>query len=82
MTAFSFDEATFETFKSKGMLFQGHGILVKKAVLTYTPSTGISQMVKATAADAGGAIYNLQGQRIQSPQPGLYIKNGKKIVMR
>ena len=32
-TIFSFDAETFHNFKKKGMLFQGHGILVKKAVL-------------------------------------------------
>ena len=32
-TVFTFDAATFKNFKKKGMLFQGHGVLLKKAVL-------------------------------------------------
>lgn len=33
-------------------------------------------------AKPDNAIYNLQGIRIQKPQKGLYINNGKKIVIR
>lgn len=29
-----------------------------------------------------GAYYTLQGQRVENPGKGLYIKNGKKIVIR
>ena len=31
-TIFAFDKDTFHNFKKKGMLFQGHGILLKKVV--------------------------------------------------
>ena len=78
-TTFSFDENTFHNFKKKGMLFQGHGILVKKVVLK--TNTGIS----ATVFNAGyqdAAIYNLSGQRVSNPQKGIYIQNGKKIIMK
>jgi len=35
------------------------------------------------AAELNGAeIYNLAGQRIQSAQKGLYIVNGKKVVIK
>ena len=27
------------------------------------------------------AIYNLQGQRVNKPQKGIYIRNGKKVVV-
>lgn len=78
-TTFSFDENTFHNFKKKGMLFQGHGILVKKVVLK--TNTGIS----ATVFNAGcqdAAIYDLSGQRVSNPQKGIYIQNGKKIIMK
>ena len=28
------------------------------------------------------AIYNLNGQRVASPEKGLYIMNGKKIIVK
>jgi hypothetical protein len=27
-------------------------------------------------------IYNLQGQRVEHPTRGIYIKNGKKYIIR
>jgi aryl-phospho-beta-D-glucosidase BglC (GH1 family) len=78
-TTFSFDASTFNNMKKKGLLFQGHGIVVKKVVLK--TNTGISSAVfKAGCQDA--AIYNLSGQRIVSPQKGIYIQNGKKIIIK
>lgn len=78
-TTFSFDENTFHNFKKKGMLFQGHGIVVKKVVLK--TNTGISPAVfKSGCQDA--AIYNLSGQRVSKPQKGIFIQNGKKIIMK
>lgn len=77
-TGFSFDESTFSTIKKKGVLFQGHGILVTKAILTKTPS-GIRPV---TATQSEGAVYNLSGQRVQKPQKGIYIQDGKKYIVK
>ena len=48
------------------------------------PVEGTAASVKTvkTAANANGAIYNMQGMRIQKPQKGLYIINGKKMVIQ
>lgn len=78
-TVFAFDADTFQKFKSKGMLFQGHGILLKKAVLK-AGTTGI-KAPKAIAAD-DTPIYNLAGQRVTKPAKGIYIKNGKKYIVK
>ena len=43
--------------------------------------TGI-QSIKAFASEKDGAIYNLSGQRVSSPSKGIYIQNGKKIILR
>lgn len=43
--------------------------------------TGI-HAVQLIKTEADGAIYNLQGQRVQNPQKGIYIQNGKKYVMK
>lgn len=42
-------------------------------------TTGIEAV--STAAKAEG-IFNLSGQRVAQPQKGLYIVNGKKVVMK
>jgi hypothetical protein len=39
------------------------------------------RMVKANNT-ADGPLYDLQGRRVQHPTHGVYIQNGKKIVVR
>ena len=65
------------------------GIIVKNAVamliagedLTAVDATGISTVVKDQTEN--GAVYNLQGQKVQKiAQKGLYIINGKKVVVK
>ena len=55
-TLFTFDAETFKNFKKKGMLFQGHGVLLKKAVL------------KAKAKEGGGDGLQLPipGERFEN----------------
>jgi len=46
-----------------------------------TSTSSIGQLsIDAPATD--GPIYNLQGQRVVNPAPGIYIQNGKKVVVR
>ena len=42
--------------------------------------TGISTVQVSTAE--GSEIYNLQGQRVAQPTKGLYIMNGKKVIVK
>ena len=42
--------------------------------------TGVND-VRGQMSDGGGELYNLAGQRIAQPSKGLYIKNGKKVVL-
>ena len=44
-------------------------------------TTGISQ-IENSELRIENSVYNLQGQRINKAQKGLYIKNGKKVVMK
>ena len=38
---------------------------------------------RIAAGNAGNApLYNLQGQRVDQPVKGLYIQNGKKVVVK
>ena len=34
------------------------------------------------AAAALGTVYNLSGMRVKRPGKGIYVKNGKKIIIR
>ena len=44
-------------------------------------TTGIDEVVKYEP-QSDDAFYNLQGQRVDNPSKGLYIRNGKKVVIR
>lgn len=43
-------------------------------------TTGIDKVIKQPVAD--NVYYNLQGQRVEKPTKGLYIVNGKKVVIK
>ncbi len=43
--------------------------------------TGISQVENAVQK-TDGAVYNIAGQRVSKPTKGLYIVNGKKVVIK
>lgn len=44
-------------------------------------ATGISSMHNAQST-MHNAVYNLSGQRVSTPKKGLYIKDGKKIMVK
>ena len=44
-------------------------------------TTGISN-VTAASMQADGVYYNLQGMRVGNPTSGLYIVNGKKVIIK
>jgi hypothetical protein len=45
---------------------------------------GTTTAIDRIAAEkmVNGEVYNLQGQRVAQPTKGLYIVNGKKVVMK
>lgn len=58
-------------------------------VLDATPSSnsrylinGVTTGIDAIAAESTEAIFNLQGQRVVAPKAGVYVKNGKKIIVK
>jgi len=78
-TTFTFDAATFTTLASKGMVVHGDGITVYKAELS--APTGLNPVaVDVRAIDA--PIYNLAGQKVSKTYRGLYIKGGKKYLVK
>lgn len=42
---------------------------------------GISQ-IENGSSDNGKSVYNMSGQRVQNPGKGLYIVNGRKVVLK
>lgn len=44
-------------------------------------ATGIN-VVNGAGAMVNGEVYNLQGQRVDAPTKGLYIVNGKKVIIK
>ena len=60
--------------------------IYKKDATVYVFSPKMSpsgiEAIKAAAAQGEAKIYNLNGQRVATPQKGLYIVNGKKAVIK
>ena len=46
-----------------------------------TQTTGIVHTEITESTEMAGAIYDLQGRRIEKPKKGLYIVNGKKVLV-
>lgn len=45
-------------------------------------STGIEEVETEVGGDADAPYYNLQGMRVQHPTRGIYIHNGKKVIIK
>lgn len=45
-------------------------------------TTGISELKQSNQMNLNEAVYNLRGQRVAQPVKGLYIINGKKMLMK
>jgi len=44
--------------------------------------TGINEVVNSQKATANGQFYNLSGQRVEKPTKGIFIQNGRKVVVK
>ena len=47
-----------------------------------TRTTGVEQGARSKGQGAGDTYYNITGQRVQKPAKGLYIVNGKKVIIK
>ena len=52
-----------------------------RLTFVFEDATGIAY-IEHPAFNIDGSVYNLSGQRVGSPKKGLYIVNGKKVVMK
>ena len=80
-TALAFKESVYNLILQKGIVMQGHGIRLNKVVLASPEATAIQSVVKVSNSD-NAILYNLSGQRIANPRKGIYIKNGKKYIVK
>lgn len=79
-TVFTFDETTYKALISKGLIVFGDGWRMKQMKLI-NPTSGIElpQMVEGCKSSG---IYTLSGQRVTSLVRGIYIKDGKKVLVK
>ena len=45
-------------------------------------TTGVSEVETEKTPNNDGYFYNLNGMRVEHPKAGIYIRNGKKVVMK
>ena len=88
--------AAGDYFLNGSKIFKSSGSTAIKGTRAYLKNKGNAQSVKlfidgiTTSIDAldvepaanDGAIYNLAGQRVEKAQKGLYIVNGKKVLVK
>ena len=58
---------------------KGSAAAGSKLVLVFEDTTGISQYQTIQSA---GVCFDLQGRRVDNPQKGIYVRNGKKVVIK
>ena len=54
---------------------------VSELMFVFDDATGIYD-VRSKMAEVRGEVYDLQGRKVENPTKGLYIVNGKKVVIK
>ena len=70
---------------SKEIGFELNNITEKDGTISFDFAKSVPTAIKAistVAEKTDGACYDLQGRRVASPTKGLYIHNGRKIVVK
>ena len=59
-------------------------LMSNEAIFDFSETDGIDNMLPSVDTDADdGAIYTLQGVKVVGkPQPGIYVRNGRKFVVK
>ncbi|MBQ4387642.1 MAG: hypothetical protein II822_08580, partial [Prevotella sp.] len=58
-----------------------YGASLTRSFFGFDETTGI-EMPTAEVIDADAVVYDLQGRRVAQPTKGLYIVNGKKVIIK
>ena len=61
--------------------YSAQGFITDAITVEKSKETTAIQAVRTAQPAAPAAIYNLAGQRVQQPAKGLYIVNGKKVIL-
>ena len=78
ITPMIFTDSSLSKLKSVGVNIQGYGVVLTKIVVMSEPN---AILLPTATPDSDGAIYDLRGMKVTSPQDGnLYIVKGKKII--
>lgn len=82
------DDQTFSAKSNNRKVSSATKVVTAPIDLIWCPGgkaalTGINN-VKTNAVDGDdtGATYNLQGQRVSNPHHGVFIRNGKKVIIK
>ena len=65
----------------KAYLLYGDLSMARDLTLTFGDATGIGATLKNKEIE-NKEVYNLKGQRVAQPTKGLYIQNGKKVIVK
>lgn len=75
------DETTATEISERGLVVRGQAYTLTKISVTKASATAINLYAAQPASD--GKTYDLHGMEIKGqPKKGIYVKNGKKIVIR
>ena len=81
----TFKPYTGTTFAANKAFFQVNGTTVEARSFTMTfddETTGINAVENTKPEVKDNVYYNLNGQRVNTPRKGLYIVNGKKVMVK
>lgn len=78
-TSLTFSDAVYQQLTQKGLIIHGTGVRMYKAIITEN-TVGISNI--ETDKTVNTKIYNMAGQRVGKATRGLYIINGKKVLVK
>lgn len=54
-----------------------------RVMLNFDDATGISDAARLTNSDeVNSEVFSLSGQRVDTPKKGIYVKGGKKVIMK
>ena len=83
----TFKKYTGATFAANKAFFQADGTTVESSTfaITFDDENGEATSIKGVEAQKfmeNNKFYNLNGQKVQNPTKGLYIVNGRKVVIK
>ena len=73
--------ATFKAFRSYFDLTYPDGSYIK---MSFVNNDGVSTTINAAEVldELNGDIYDMSGRKVSKVQKGIYIQNGKKVVIK